>query len=129
MPLLCVDRLSKVETPSPGLTETGERSEWVSIQRPNYRRKYSFLIYNSSLCLYNIIRDYFRESYLQHFLETVKLIKELLQENMASEYDWLGRFTWLLFNCSIDGSDQEQSTRILKELWGNSSRRKYALKS
>ena len=71
------------------------------------------------------MRDYFRENYLKNFLSTVKLIKELLQENVKDEYDWLGRFTWVLFNCSLDGQETTESLQILKELWDNSTTKKY----
>jgi hypothetical protein len=102
-----------------------KQKEGPSSGCPNYRQKYWFLIYNCSLCLYNIMRDYFREGYLQHFRDPVRLVKELLQENVGQEFDWLGRFTWVLFNCSLDSGDLPQSLDLLNNLWDNSSKQKY----
>jgi hypothetical protein len=73
------------------------------------------------------MRDYFREGYLEHFRDPVRLVKELLEENVSQEFDWLGRFTWVLFNCSLDNEDLPQSLELLNKLWTNSSGQKWVL--
>lgn len=55
------------------------------------KKNYSFLIYNISVCVYNIIRPFFRKGWLHHFLQIVEDIDKLLENVKEPNEDWRAR--------------------------------------
>lgn len=55
------------------------------------KKNYSFLIYNISVCVYNIIRPFFRKGWLHHFLQIVEDIDKLLESVKEPNEDWRAR--------------------------------------
>ena len=55
------------------------------------KKNYSFLIYNISVCVYNIIRPFFRRGWLWHFLDIVEEIDKLLESVSEPNNDWRAR--------------------------------------
>lgn len=66
------------------------------------KKQFSFLIYNASLCVYNIIRPFFRAGWMNQFLEIVLQVEKLLDEVQEPDFNWKVRFSWVLFNCMYD---------------------------
>lgn len=54
-------------------------------------KSYSFLIYNISVCVYNIIRPFFRKGWLNHFLKIVQQVDDLLAGVEEPNQDWRAR--------------------------------------
>jgi hypothetical protein len=88
------------------------------------RRNYSFLIYNISLCVYNIVRPFFRKGWLNHFLDIIEEIDKLLESVEEPNYDWRARFAWVLFNCTYDADKKVEAYKIFDKLWENSKNKK-----
>jgi hypothetical protein len=55
------------------------------------KKNYSFLIYNISVCVYNIIRPFFRKGWLNYFLNIVEEIDALLDTVEEPNQDWRAR--------------------------------------
>lgn len=55
------------------------------------KKNYSFLIYNISVCVYNIIRPFFRKGWLNYFLQIVEDIDKLLESVKEPNEDWRAR--------------------------------------
>lgn len=64
--------------------------------------KYGFLIYNASICVYEIIRPLLRMNWQKHFVDIVEKIDKLFDEVDESDYNWRSRFTLVLFQCLYD---------------------------
>ena len=63
------------------------------------KRNYSFLIYNISICVYNIIRPFFRKGWLHHFIGIVEDIDKLLEDVEEPNQDWRARYIILIKVC------------------------------
>ena len=83
------------------------------------------MIYNISKIIYEIMKDYFRESFLGIFTFVVEKVYKLLSENVSEEYCWKGQFSWILFNCLMDSKNQVEALKILNSLWENSKKKNY----
>lgn len=59
-------------------------------------KNYSFLIYNISVCVYNIIRPFFRKGWLNHFLKIVQQVDDLLAGVEEPNQDWRARYFWFI---------------------------------
>lgn len=52
----------------------GYVNEALDIIKNSDRNKYSFLIYNSSVCVYNIIRFMIKSNWAKYFTEVIKTL-------------------------------------------------------
>ena len=79
--------ISKSEDGQPGKkgpSGAGDKAE-------ESKKNYSFLIYNISICVYNIIRPFFRKGWLLHFLDIVEEVDRLLESVGEPNNDWRAR--------------------------------------
>lgn len=58
--------------------------------------KYSFLIYNASVCVYNIIRFMLKPQWTKYFTDIIRTIDSLFDEVDEPDYNWRCRYTILL---------------------------------
>lgn len=79
--------------------------------------KYSFLIYNISLGLYEIIRPMFRPMWSNHFQELLEKIDKLFEEIDEVDFNWRCKLTLILFQCLYDAGKLAESFKILDKLW------------
>ena len=97
-----------------------------TITHEKSRKKYSFMVYNISKVIYQMVRMYFRPGHLKEFTEMVNVVNQTLASQVEDEYDWNGFFTWLLFYCLEDSKLQKnEATQILEKLWENSKQNNY----
>lgn len=90
-------------------------------KNPETKKKYSFLIYNISVCVYNIIRPFFRKGWLKPFLQIIQEVDKLLEEAQEPDINWKTRFSWIFFNCMHD-SEPKDALKIFDKLWDNSKK-------
>lgn len=58
------------------------------VSQPDSKQKYSFLIYNCSVCFYQIIRPMLRPNWSNYFVETVDRIVSLFDEIDEIDFNW-----------------------------------------
>lgn len=80
------------------------------------KQKYAFLIYNASICVYEIIRPLLKENWQRHFIEIVEKIDKLFDDCDEPDYNWRCRFTLMLFQCLYDADKKPEAFKILEKL-------------
>lgn len=75
--------------------------------------KYSFLVFNCSVCLYEIIRPILREHWSNHFTHIVSQIAHLFQKVQERDVNWRVKFSLLYFQCLYDSQRKEEAVAIL----------------
>ena len=86
------------------------------VSKPENKTKYSFLIYNTSVCVYEIIRPFLKENWQKNFVEIVEKIDKLFEEVEESDYNWRFRYTLLLFQALYDADKKPEAFKILEKL-------------
>ncbi|CAD8135763.1 unnamed protein product [Paramecium octaurelia] len=86
------------------------------ISKPENKQKYGFLIYNASICVYNIIRPMLKPQWQLSFVDILDKIDKMFEEVDEADYDWRCRFTWLLFYCLYDDRKAD-AFKLLDRLW------------
>jgi len=94
------------------------------ISKPENKVKYGFLIYNTSVCVYNIIREYIKKDWLKNYTEYVDRLEKLFDEVDEPDYNWRCRYTWLLFQCLYDAEKKPDAAKILEKLWETTTKKK-----
>jgi hypothetical protein len=89
------------------------------IARPENKQKYNFLVYNASLCVYNIIRPFFRTGWKLYFVDILTRVDTLLEEVQEPNIIWRTRFAWVLFNSLYDAGKKPEAFKIFDKLWEN----------
>ncbi len=93
------------------------------IGRNDNRMKYSFLIYNASTCVYEIIRPMLKPNWQKSFTDILDRIDRMFDEVDEQDYNWRCRFTWLLFYCLYDGDKKPEAFKVLDRLWETTKRK------
>jgi hypothetical protein len=109
------------------------------------KQNYSFLIYNISICVYNIIRPFFRKGWLNRYLDVIEEVDKLLESVKEPNHDWRTRYAFSLIPGLLGsfstpptiqkkkltcGRSSTSSGRILRRTAGLRSRtRSYATES
>lgn len=91
-------------------------SEALKIISDN-KQKYGFLIYNASVCVYNIIRPMLKPSWQKSFVDILDKIDKMFDEVDEPDYNWRCRITWVLFFCMYDGDKKADAFKLLERLW------------
>ena len=86
------------------------------VSKPENKTKYSFLIYNMSVCVYEIIRPFLKENWQKNFVEIVDKIDKLFEEIEETDYNWRFRYTLLLFQALYDADKKPEAFKILEKL-------------
>ena len=89
------------------------------ISNPKNKQKYAFLIYNSSVCVYHIIRESLRSNLAWNFYDIVERIEKLLNEADEPDFNWRCRFTLLLFFCLYDMDKKKEAFAAFERLWAS----------
>lgn len=63
-------------------------NEALEIIKNGDKIKYSFLIYNASVCVYNIIRYLIKTNWSKYFNEVVKTLDTLFDEVDEPDFNW-----------------------------------------
>ena len=93
------------------------------IGRNDNRIKYSFLIYNASICVYEIIRPMLKPSWQKFFVEILERLDKMFDDVEEPDYNWRCRFTWLLFYCMYDQDKKQEAFKVLERLWDTTKRK------
>jgi len=75
------------------------------------------LVYNASLCVYNIIRPFFRTGWKLHFVDILTKVDQLLADVQEPNIIWKTRFAWVLFNALYDVGKKPEAFKIFDKLW------------
>jgi hypothetical protein len=86
------------------------------VGRGENKNKYSFLIYNTSVCVYEIIRSFLKENWQRNFVEILEKIDKLFEEVDESDMNWRYRYTLLLFQALYDADKKPDAFKILERL-------------
>ena len=63
-------------------------NEGLDIIKNSDKNKYSFLIYNASICVYNIIRFLIKTNWSKYFTEVMKTLDTLFDEVDEPDFNW-----------------------------------------
>lgn len=86
------------------------------ISKPENKQKYSFLVYNASVCVYEIIRPLLKENWQKYFCEILEKIDKLFEETDESDNNWRYRYTLMLFQSLYDAEKKPEAFKILDKL-------------
>lgn len=86
------------------------------ISKQEDKQKYSFLIYNASICVHEIIRPLMKENWQRHFVEIVEKIDKMFEDCDEPDYNWRCRFTLMLFQCLYDAEKKPEAFKVLEKL-------------
>lgn len=87
------------------------------------KQKYAFLIYNTSQCVYNIVRNMIKFNWVKNFTEFVEKLDKLFDEVDDPDYNWRCRYSWLLFYCLYDQDKKSDAVKVLDKLWENTKKK------
>jgi len=93
------------------------------IATPKNKTKYAFLVYNTSLCVYQIIRSYIKRDWIKNFIEFAEKIDRLFDEVDEPDFNWRCRFSWILYQCLYDAERKPDAFKVLDKLWESSKKR------
>jgi hypothetical protein len=86
------------------------------IAKPENKQKYAGLVYNASICCYNILKSYYKPNFAKHFWDIMEKISLLLEELDDVDYNWRIRFLLKLAQCDIDAEKKAESTKALDKI-------------
>lgn len=66
-------------------------TEALDIIKNADKAKYSFLVYNASVCVYNIIRFLLKPGWAKHFTDICKTLDALFDEVDEPDFNWRSR--------------------------------------
>lgn len=92
--------------------------------RPENKQKYGFLVYNTSVTVYNIIRSYIKKDWLKNYWEQVDRLEKLFDELEEPDYNWRCRYSWLLFQALYDAEKKADAAKVLDKLWELTTKKK-----
>ncbi|KAL4435549.1 hypothetical protein ABPG74_020325 [Tetrahymena malaccensis] len=101
----------------------GYVNEALEIIKNSDKNKYSFLIYNASVCVYNIIRFMIKQNWSKYFTDVVKTLDQLFDDVDEPDYNWRCRYTWILFQCLYDSDQKQEAIKVLDRLWENTKKK------
>ena len=95
------------------------------INKPSNRDRLSFMVYNTSLVVFNIMEDYFRAGFFDLFTNLCDKLNDLLKIIETDEYNWCGQFSWVLFCCMIHTDKKQEALKLLDRIWEKSKKKNY----
>lgn len=66
-------------------------NEALDIIKNAEKIKYSFLIYNASICVYNIVRFMIKPNWAKYFTDVIKALDTLFDEVDEPDFNWRSR--------------------------------------
>ena len=78
------------------------------ISKPENRIKYSFLMYNTSIVAYNILKSHFRPGWSKNFIDILERITNFLEETNDIDFNWRIRLLTKLVVCYIDSEKKPE---------------------
>jgi hypothetical protein len=86
------------------------------IAKPENKQKYAGLVYNASICCYNILKSYYKPNFAKHFWDVMEKISMLLEELDDVDFNWRIRFLLKLAQCDIDAEKKAEGTKALDKI-------------
>jgi len=84
------------------------------IAKPENKQKYGYLIYNSSIITFNILKKYFKSNWSKNFWEIIEKLSNFMEELDDIDYNWRLRFLIKLAQSLIDAKKPEGSKTLDK---------------
>lgn len=117
-----------IENLNLALEEVKKALEIISQSATN-KQKYAFLIYNTSICVYNIIRHMVKKDWVHNFIEFAEKLDKLFEEVKEQDFLWKTRFSWVYFQCLYDDAAKKADAyKVLDTLWTTISNRQKDIK-
>ena len=87
------------------------------IVRPENKQRYEFLIYNSDIVIYEILRPLLKPGWSKHFQAIIEKLSNLLEEKDDADFNFRIRFMGILSNCYIDNEKKAEGLKFHDKLY------------
>ena len=84
--------------------------------RAENKQKYQFIVYNSSIKTWHILRGLMRHGWSKFIVEILEKISNLLEEADDSDFNWRCRYMSALCKSLVDAEKKPESLKILDKL-------------
>lgn len=88
-----------------------------TIVKPENKQKYTFLVYNTSLAVWNILRPMMLSGFAKSFTENLEKISALLEEIDDFDVAWRVRYLQALANAYLDADRKADAQKVLDKIW------------
>jgi len=88
-----------------------------TINKPENKPRYQFLIYNASVSAWKILRPMVRQGYAKHFVDCFEKLSNSLEETDDVDTEWRVRFMQALANCYLDAERKADAAKALDKVW------------
>jgi len=86
------------------------------IAKPENKQKYGYLIYNSSIITFNILKKYFKSNWSKNFWEIIEKLSNFMEEIDDIDYNWRLRFLVKLAQCLTDADKKPEGSKALDKI-------------
>jgi hypothetical protein len=86
------------------------------IAKPENKQKYAGLVYNASICCYNILKTFYKPNFAKHFWEVMEKVSALLEELDDVDFNWRIRFLLKLAQCDLDAEKKAEGAKALDKI-------------
>ena len=88
-----------------------------TIVKPENKQKYVFLVYNTSVAVWNILRPMMLPGFAKSFTENLEKMSALLEEMDDIDVAWRVRYLQALANAYLDADRKVDAQKILDKVW------------
>ena len=87
------------------------------IIRPENKQRYEFLIYNSAIITYQVLRPLLKSGWSKHFIAILERISNLLEEKDDADFNFRIRFMSVLCNAYLDAEKKAEGLKFNDKLY------------
>lgn len=88
-----------------------------TIIKPENKQKYTFLIYNTSVAVWNILRPILLPGFSKSFIENLEKISAMLEEIDDIDISWRIRYLQALSNAYLDADRKVDAQKVLDKIF------------
>lgn len=87
------------------------------IVKPENKQKYLFLVYNTSVAVWNMLRPMLLPGFAKSFIENLEKMSALLEEMDDIDISWRIRYLQALANAYLDIDRKADAQKVLDKIW------------
>jgi hypothetical protein len=88
-----------------------------TIIKPENKQKYTFLVYNTSVAVWNILRPMLLPGFSKSFIENLEKVSAMLEEIDDIDVSWRVRFLQALSNAYLDADRKADAQKVLDKIF------------
>ena len=88
-----------------------------TIIKPENKQKYLFLVYNTSIAVWNILRPMLLPGFAKSFTDNLEKMSALLEEMDDIDISWRIRYLQALANAYLDADRKADAQKVLDKVW------------